>query len=77
MDNRWLAVQIAALLLIGGFLGYLISPASSKLEAHDRKGDRMLAVSQVACGYLAQLNKEPTVRCYDPVPLGFVGTGSR
>lgn len=78
MTEKLLAILwgVTGLLLVGGMLGYLPSPISSKLDAHDRKNDSLLAVSQVACGYLAKLAKESETRCYKTLP-GYVSVETR
>lgn len=70
-----LLVALCVLLFLA-FLGYLPSPLSTQLEAHDQSQDRLLHTQQVACGYLAHLAKGDPLKCYGTIP-GYVSTGTR
>ena len=70
---------ILCLILALAFLGYLPSPLSSKLEAHDKRGERMERANLITCGLLMEsVRKRPelALRCFDdddPKSI-FVGT---
>ena len=77
----WLVViifglVILALLLALAFLGYLPSPLSVKLDAHDAKATRADRASLIACGAMMEVAKRSALKCFDdddPRSI-FVGT---
>lgn len=66
----WLVViifglVILALLLALAFLGYLPSPLSVKLDAHDAKATRADRASLIACGAMMEVAGRAPLKCFD------------
>lgn len=64
------------LVLTLAFLGYLPSPLSAQLSAHDFAGRRSDRAALITCGTTAELAKRDPLRCFDaddPRSI-FVGT---
>ncbi len=71
-----LGLVILSILLAVAFLGYLPSPLSSKLDAHDARGVRADRASLIACGAMMEVAGRPPLKCFDnddPRSI-FVGT---
>ena len=77
----WLVVIIMilaglCLVLALAYLGYLPSPLSSKLDAHDARGTRADRASLIACGAMMEVAGRLPLKCFDdddPRSI-FVGT---
>ena len=67
---RWLLVAlffalILALLFAMALLGYLPSPLSNALEAHDRRGAQADRAGLITCGALMEMTGRRPIRCFD------------
>ncbi len=60
-----LGLVICCLLLALAFLGYLPSPLSAQLTAHDFAGRRSDRAALITCGTTAELAKRDPLRCFD------------
>lgn len=71
-----LGLVILCLILALAFLGYLPSPLTTKLDAHDAKAIRADRASLITCGALMEMSGRTAIRCFDdddPRSI-FVGT---
>ena len=60
-----LGLVILCLLLALAFLGYLPSPLTTKLDAHDLKSQRADRASLIACGAMMEVAGRPPLKCFD------------
>ena len=60
-----LALVALSLLLALAFLGYLPSPLSSKLDAHDAKATRASRAGLIACGAMMEVAGRAPLKCFD------------
>ena len=78
----WLVVIILGLVLLClvlalAFLGYLPSPLTAKLDAHDAKAARADRASLIACGAMMELVDRPPLKCFDESDPRNIFVGTR
>ena len=72
-----LGLVILCLLLALAFLGYLPSPLSTKIDAHDAKATRADRASLIACGAMMEVAGRPPLKCFDDDDPRNVFVGTR
>ena len=72
-----LGLVILSLLLALALLGYLPSPLSSKLDAHDDKATRADRASLITCGAILEMTGRKAIRCFDEDDARNVFVGTR
>jgi len=60
-----LGLVILCLLLALAFLGYLPSPLSTKLDAHDARAIRGERAGLIACGAMMEVAGRAPLKCFD------------
>ena len=78
----WLVVIILGLVLLClvlalAFLGYLPSPLTAKLDAHDTKAARGDRAGLIACGAMMELVDRSPLKCFDESDPRSVFVGTR
>ena len=78
----WLVVIILGLvflclILALAFLGYIPSPLSAKLDAHDAKATRADRASLIACGAMLEMTGRKAIRCFDDDDPRSIFVGAR
>ena len=72
----FVCLGIIALLALA-FLGYLPSPLSSKLDAHDDKTTRADRASLIACGAMMEVADRTALNCFDNTDPRSIFVGTR
>ena len=72
-----LGLVILCLLLALAFLGYLPSPLTTKLDAHDTKTGRIDRASLIACGAMMELADRSPLKCFDESDPRSIFVGTR
>ena len=78
----WLVVIILGLVLLClllalAFLGYLPSPLTTKLDAHDLKSQRADRAGLIACGAMMEVAQRSALQCFDDSDPRSIFVGTR